>query len=842
MLTHSLHIGALKPFDGRSPRRSWLGILVAVVALLVYAVPAGASAQQLTAEFSNVPGAHDGSVFTFNLTFAPEPALSYVTLRDHAFTVVNGSVIKAERVQKKPARNSEWIIHVQPDLDGDDNPVGDVSITLPATTSCSDQGAICTSGNLPLSNSTEATISAPTATVPSTTTTVPSDLGTESTDVTAVFSEVPESHDGSMFRFTVTFDPEPDLSYATLRDHGFTVVGGTMVKASRITTGTNIDFSMGVVPDLDTNTNPSRAVTITLPATTSCSDLGAVCATEGLMLSNHNEATVPVSEDLPEPPGQPQSVTATPGPKIGGITVTWAAATAGSDLDAAVRGYRLQYDCTGDTVTEELGHDTRSFKITMLDRSRNCLINVAARNDGGYGLAAWAGSDSTFHQPLNPPEAPASITVTDDDDSEGTKVSWAKPASGAAPTSYQVAYWDIDEEQFQYVSHASTTDLEAVIDVAPANLRTVAVRGYLADAVVPNPNAVGYMLVDFEDKGVFGAWAAGWHTSATPSKLDAMTQSSSLSLSLTHSDSDGTKGKKIDLESITGPTCTSVSGLYVDTATTTAWMADSCGAWVHAFDIGTGGTLTWNSDKTLTSGELYPDPPTKLGTKRPRLSPSTLWSDGEKLWVAERDMAFLIPYRLSDGERLHDERLVMFPYHTYGASNTIPTPTAMWSDGDTVWAVDGVSSLIYAVRLENEREGEPDLIWLTRPELRFEPSAFDSCYIPKRPLRSDTGPSATCTDQTALRSAIARADEVTGAYSDGRWLWLAVDYFDRSKAGRLLAFNLLTGERAASRDIALPHYLKDPIGMWTDGDDLWVTNGNTPSSQRLYTFSIPSSG
>ena len=677
--------------------------------------------------------------------------------------------------------------------------------------------------------------------MPSTTTTVPS---TVTTQLTAVFSDVPESHDGSMFGFTLTFDPEPepDLSYAALRDHGFTVVGGTMVKARRVVRGSNLQFDMGVVPDLDANTSPSRAVTITLPATTSCRDLGAVCTSGGLMLSNHNEVTVPVSEDLPEPPGQPQSVTATPGPKIGEITVNWAAATAGRDPDAAVRGYRLRYDCTGDTVTEQLGHDTRSFKIAMLDRSRNCLINVAARNDGGYGLAAWAGSESTFHQPLNPPEAPASITVTADDHSEGTKVSWTEPESGAAPTSYQIAYWDIDEEQFQYVSHASTTDLEAVIDVAPANLRTVAVRGYLADAVVPNPNAVGYMLVDFEDKGVFGAWAAGWHPSATPSKLDAMTQSSSLSLSLTHSDRNGTKGKKIDLESITGPTCTSVSGLYVDTATTTAWMADTCGKWVHAFDIGDGGALTWNSDKTLTSAELYPDPPTKIGLKRPRFSPTTLWSDGEKLWVAERDIAFLIPYRLSDGERLHDERLVVFPYHTYGSSNEIPTPTAMWSDGDTVWVVDGISRLIYAVRLENEREGEPDLIWLTRPELRLEPSAFDRCYIPKRPLKSDTASSATCTDQTALRRAIDTADEVKGAYSDGRWLWLAVDYFDRRKAGRLLAFNLLTGERAASRDIALPHYLKDPIGMWTDGDNLWVANGNTPHFQRLYTFSIPSSG
>ena len=76
-----------------------------------------------------------------------------------------------------------------------------------------------------------------------------------------------------------------------------------------------------------------------------------------------------------------------------------------------------------------------------------------------------------------------------------------------------------------------------------------------------------------------------------------------------------------------------------------------------------------------------------------------------------------------------------------------------------------------------------------------------------------------------------------GAYSDGRWLWIAVDYFkDPRKAGRLLAFNLLSGERAASRDITLHADIKKPVGMWSDGENLWVTDGAT---KRLYAFAIP---
>ena len=496
--------------------------------------------------------------------------------------------------------------------------------------------------------------------------------------------------------------------------------------------------------------------------------------------------------------------------------MTWTAAEVGGDADAAVRGYRVRYDCAGETVTTRHGPDTFSVEIGGLDRSRNCWINVAARNDGGYGQVGWAGSDSTFHQPLNPPEAPASITVAPDGDSDGARVSWTAPASGAAPTSYQVAYWDIDEGRFQYVSHSSTTDLEAVIDVAPADLRTVAERGHLGD-------------VAYRDLGVWGSWAVGWHSSAAPSKLDAMTQSSSLSLSLTHSDDDGTAGKHIDLTGITGAMCPGISGVYVETANDTAWMADQCSKWVHAYDIGADGTLTHNLETSLTMDELYPEG--GVGRRDPLYAPTTLWSDGEILWVAERDIGMLLPYRLSDGALLYDQRFIMAPMGTL-LGHSFLAPTAVWSDGETAWVVDDmISGLIFAVELNHE-------YWLRPSEEVFVSSAFDSCYIPEHPRRSDLSDAATCTDETALRDAVnERFDESVGAYSDGRWLWVAVDYYtDSSRAGQLLAFNLLSGERAASRDITLHADITKPAGIWSDGQNLWVTDGR---AKRLYTFNIP---
>ena len=67
------------------------------------AVEAAAQATQLTASAHGVPVSHDGSAaFTFRLHFSETPAdgFSYRTLRDHAFTVMGGEVVKARRLEQ----------------------------------------------------------------------------------------------------------------------------------------------------------------------------------------------------------------------------------------------------------------------------------------------------------------------------------------------------------------------------------------------------------------------------------------------------------------------------------------------------------------------------------------------------------------------------------------------------------------------------------------------------------------------------------------------------------------------------------------------------------------------
>ena len=118
------------------------------------AVVEAAPLPPLTASLENVATSHDGeSVFTFELRFSEEFPLSYKTLRDHAFTVTGGAVRKAQRLEQ--GSDVGWRITVQP------NTNGDVTITLPETTDCDDQGAICTEDGRMLSSRLELTVSGP---------------------------------------------------------------------------------------------------------------------------------------------------------------------------------------------------------------------------------------------------------------------------------------------------------------------------------------------------------------------------------------------------------------------------------------------------------------------------------------------------------------------------------------------------------------------------------------------------------------------------------------------------------------------------------------------------------
>ena len=113
----------------------------------------GLGPPELTSSSERVPSSHTGRQFVFRLHFNEEIPISYKTLRDSAFTVTGGEVVKASRVYT--SSNMRWEIRIEPDGNGP------VTVVLPATTDCSATGAICAADGRPLSNELEVTVPGP---------------------------------------------------------------------------------------------------------------------------------------------------------------------------------------------------------------------------------------------------------------------------------------------------------------------------------------------------------------------------------------------------------------------------------------------------------------------------------------------------------------------------------------------------------------------------------------------------------------------------------------------------------------------------------------------------------
>ena len=221
----------------------------------------------LTAAIHDAPESHDGQEdFTFELRFSEEPkeGFSDVTLRDHAFTVTRGTVVGARRLDSdSDTPNIRWEISVSPDSNAD------VTVELPATEDCEAQGAICTEDDTMLSSPLEFTVKGP--------------------PLTASVESAPPSHNGSgEFRFRIAFSEEPKtgFSYTTMRDHAFTVTGGSVKGARRLDPPSNVGWEVVVKP------GSNGDVTVVLPVTTDCAAQGAICTGDGRPLSNRLEITV----------------------------------------------------------------------------------------------------------------------------------------------------------------------------------------------------------------------------------------------------------------------------------------------------------------------------------------------------------------------------------------------------------------------------------------------------------------------------------------------------------------------------------------------------------------------
>ena len=115
-----------------------------------------AAAAALTAWAEATPYRHNGrKAFTFELHFSEQIRISYKTVRDEAFEVTGGAVLRAKRRTK--GSNLVWTITVKP------RSRADVMLVLPAGRACGTAGAVCTADGRALSNRLELTVPGPAA-------------------------------------------------------------------------------------------------------------------------------------------------------------------------------------------------------------------------------------------------------------------------------------------------------------------------------------------------------------------------------------------------------------------------------------------------------------------------------------------------------------------------------------------------------------------------------------------------------------------------------------------------------------------------------------------------------
>ncbi|MDE0194497.1 MAG: Ig-like domain-containing protein, partial [bacterium] len=225
-------------------------------------VPAASEAPSdgLQARFGPAPAWHTGMAFWTELHFSAGPKLGYRDVRDKIFEVTGADIARAQRLTQ--GSNAGWRLLVEPDG------WGDIALTLPTTTDCAAEGAVCTKEGEPLETGIDLAVPGP------------------GDNLAAWLTGHDTRHTGQAFELELWFNRQPNLGYRDVRDRVFDVDGGTIRRARRLVQGSNLGWRLTVEPD------GAGAVTLDLPPTEDCDDEAAVCSRDGDMLQQGIAVTV----------------------------------------------------------------------------------------------------------------------------------------------------------------------------------------------------------------------------------------------------------------------------------------------------------------------------------------------------------------------------------------------------------------------------------------------------------------------------------------------------------------------------------------------------------------------
>ena len=223
----------------------------------------------LTASFANLPATHDGETeFAFHVRFSEDIRNSIAGMRDRAFKVTGGSVVRARRVN---GDKKYWEITIQPD--GDD----DVVIVLEPNRGCG--SGPCTTDRRRLSKRLEETVNGP---------------ALPEASITANSATVAE---GTSASFTVTLGEAPTeaVTVAVSVAETDAMLAGTAPTSVEIVAGAT-SAVLAVATDDDKVVEDNSTVTATLSLGTGYT-VGADDSDE-VVVTDNDEATFTVAAEL----------------------------------------------------------------------------------------------------------------------------------------------------------------------------------------------------------------------------------------------------------------------------------------------------------------------------------------------------------------------------------------------------------------------------------------------------------------------------------------------------------------------------------------------------------------
>ena len=218
---------------------------------------------------------------------------------------------------------------------------------------------------------------------------------TASPPLTASAHDGPSSHNGQdAFTFELRFseDPKPDFSYTTIRDHAFTVTGGSVTYVRRLEPGKNVRWEITVTP------GTSAAVDISLNATTDCSAPGAICTEDGGKLSGGPLLAVPGPN----------------APATGALTITGAAqvgetltaVTTGISDDDGLGNATFAYQWLA-AAAEINGTTASTYTLVAADAGKAIKVRVSFTDDAGNDEQLTSAVTGAVAAAPPPPNTPA---------------------------------------------------------------------------------------------------------------------------------------------------------------------------------------------------------------------------------------------------------------------------------------------------------------------------------------------------------------------------------------------------------------------------------------------------